>query len=479
MSRVDPSDTGAVPRRSHLSLTLWLALANAVAAFLLLALIAMLLYFGLAAQLNHQNHLYLHDEVRMLRRMLHNYGIGAMVSDEINADHHGEEYVKHYIRLLDKGGRTIAETRGMGEAAPHSSFRPAVRNGRPGLDNLWRNRKGETMLGASEWVDLGNGTGEQGILDVALDVTNVHNILKGCRFRISTLLVVGFMLCVAVSFAIARRGTRPLRQMTDMIRRVSVSNLDERVSGGAWPRELGTLALATNLMLDRLQDSFERLRNSAINLSHKMRTPLTILRGEAEVALSRERSVEELREVIVSGLEENVRLVRLVDNILFLSDAELGKFQCSPSAMDAGAEIEKVIDFYSPAAEEKGITINYSGSAQLLADAALFRKAAAALIANGLNYNAPGGSLDLSLSQGEGLSGALRVSDSGCGIPPEEQMKVFDRFYRVYATRHCDPHGTGLGLSIVQAIMELHRGSVAIDSRPKVGTSVTLTFPAH
>ena len=469
----------AASSNSRLSLTLWFALSTSIAAFFLLAFISFLLYLGLAAQLKSQNHFYLHDEVNILIKMIGSESDDGPLSAEINSDRNGGvEYVKHYIRLLDRNGKVVKETTDMGVVAPHDKFSTPVRDGRPGIDRLWRTAHGNMVLGTAEWVDLGKPSGEQGVLEVALDVTNVQSILEGYRHKIYGALFVGFFLCVAMSLAIARRGTRPLREMTEMINRISVSALDERISGADWPRELRTLSDATNLMLDRLQCYFERLYNSARNLSHKMRTPLTILKGEAEVALSRERTVEELQDVIVSGLEENRRLVRLVDNILFLSDAEIGKFQCTPCPLDADRELEKVLDFYSPLAEDKEISITCQGSACLMADASLFRKAAAALISNALPYNSPGGSVTLQLSQGDGNSGKLTCSDTGCGFDDSEKAKIFDRFYRIYGTRHRDPHGTGLGLSTVKAIMDLHNGGVEVQSAPGQGTVVTLIFPA-
>jgi two-component system, OmpR family, heavy metal sensor histidine kinase CusS len=470
-------DSVAARPRPCLSLTLWLALSMSFAAFFLLALISFLLYLGLAAQLRSQNHFYLHDEVNILVQMIRSENNDAPLSAEMNSDQHGEEYVKHYIRLLNRNEVVIQETRAMDVIAPHDRFTAPVRDGLPGVDSLWRTPKGNMMLGTAEWVDLGKMSGEQGLLEVALDVTNVQNILEGYRHKIYGALFVGFFLCIAVSLAIARRGTRPLREMTEMVNRISASALDERISGENWPSELKVLADATNLMLDRLQGYFERLYDSARNLSHKMRTPLTIMKGEAEVALSRERTVEELQDVIVSGLEENRRLVRLVDSILFLSDAEIGKFQYAPCELDADREIEKVLDFYSPLAEDREVAMTCQGSACLFADASLFRKAVAALISNALTYNTPGGSVDLLLSQGEGLSGKLSVTDSGCGFGEAEKQKVFDRFYRIYGTRHRDPHGTGLGLPTVKAIMDLHNGSVEVQSVPDKGTTVTLNFP--
>lgn len=460
------------------SLTVWLAVLNAGSAFFILTFISFLLYLALAAQLKNQNHQYLHDEVNTLERMLRSPAGDLAVLAEIVPDHGGDDYIKHFIRLMDRRENVLAETSGIDAVAPHSAFYRPQRDGRPGVDRLWYTRTGNRMLGTSVWVDLGRGTGEQGILEVALDVTNVHSILESYRHKIYLTLIVAFFCCLIIGFAIARRGTRPMREITEMVQRVTASSLKERIHGENWPGEVIALGDAMNGMLDRLQDSFERLYNSARNLSHKVRTPLTIMRGEAEVALSRERSVEELQQVIISNLEENNRLVRLADNILFLADAEMGKFTSVPVRIDAGRELDKIVDFYAPAAEDKEITISRQGEASFLADPALFRKAAAALLSNAITYNSPGGSVIFSLHQGAGLSGELRISDTGCGIPVEEREKVFDRFYRIYATRYMDPHGTGLGLPIAKTIVTLHGGTVDLRSEPMLGTTVILTFPA-
>jgi len=465
--------------RAPWSLTLWLALSSSLSAFFILALISLALYLGLASQLKNQNHLYLHDEVNALERMLHARVGDEAVLDEITPDQSGQEYVKHYIRLLDKREQLIIETSRMDLVAPHERFKLPLKDGRPGVDRQWRTETGKLVLATSVWVDLGKGTGEQGILEVALDITNVLGILEDFRIKIYGALFVGFFFCVGVNLVIAHRGTRPLRKMSQQVRGISVSNLQARIAGSDWPRELDQLVVATNLMLDRLQDSFERVYNSARNLSHKMRTPLTIMRGEAEVALSRERSVEELQNVIVSGLEENRRLERLVDNILFLSNAEMGKFERHAVQLDVGCEIDKVMDFYSPAAEDKGIVITCRGNALLVADPALVRKAVAALLSNAITFNVAGGTVRFSVRQGEGGSGEISVTDDGCGIAEEEQEKIFDRFYRIYTTRYLDPHGTGLGLPIAKAIMDLHHGSISVTSNLSYGTTVTLKFPDY
>ena len=464
--------------RLRWSLTLWFTVFNSFAAFSVLALIAILLYLGLSSQLGNQNHLYLHDELSILHNMIRSEGVGDALASEADSDQHGQEYVKHYIRIIDRGGQVLLETPGMTEAAPHRQFSAPLRDGRPGIDRTWRNASGNLVLGAAEWVTLNHDSGEQGVLEVALDVTNVQFILEGYRAKIYVTLFVGLLLCLLASRLIALRGTRPLQEIATMFSRVSVANLDERVEDVNWPTEIRVLAHATNRMLDRLSDSFARLNTSARNLSHKMRTPLTIMKGEAEVALSRERSVEELQQVILSGLEENSRLVRLIDNILFLSNVEQGKTECRKDLLSAVSEIEKVLQYYGPLAEDRNIEIRCHGDVRINADSSLLRKLTAALISNAITYNAPNGSIDLHLCLAEGDCGVITVSDTGCGIAPGEISRCFDLFYRIYATRYMDPHGTGLGLPIARAIMNLHKGEITVTSQPGRGTTVTLKFPA-
>jgi two-component system heavy metal sensor histidine kinase CusS len=470
---------GAVPAQSHRnwSLTLWLTFFNAISAFLMISLIAALLYFGLAGQLKNQNHIFLHDEMSTIQNLLRIQGSAVPVMPELSQGHAGVEYVKHYIRLTDRKGQLILETPGMGKLIPAHIF-PTPVSSRPGEDKTWRSADGTLILMTAARVEMQDSPGQHGVLQAAMDITNVEEILVDYRKKIYLLLSLGFVLCIAVSFLIANRGTRPLREITELIRGIRITNLEERISGHGWPLELSGLADAMNLMLHRLEDSFTRLYNSATNLSHKMRTPLTILRGEGEVALSRARSNEELQDVIASSLEEVGRLSRLGESILFLANAEMGKFQMERSELDGREQVDEVIEYYWPSAEERGIAITCEGAASFTADAVLFRKTVASLVSNALTYNTHGGTVALALRQKDKLCAEISITDSGCGIPPAEVVKIFDRFYRVYATRHMDPHGTGLGLPIAKAIMDLHEGSIAVESVHGKGTTVTLSFPA-
>jgi len=474
----DPDTSTAAPARPAWSLTFWLTCLSSLASFVILAVISLLLYGGLAAQLNRQNHTYLHDEADIIERLLRSRANADALAVELRQDHSGDEYIKHYVRLMDRNGAVIMQTSSMEEALPCTTFPLPQRDGRPGVDRTWRTTDGRLFLVSAAWVQIDPDAGTLGVLQVAVDITNVDQILISYRSNIYILLALGLLLCVAVSYLIARRGTRPLREMAAIVRRISGSSLEHRIVGDNWPAEALSLAAAMNLMLDRLQESFGRLYTSATNLTHKLRTPLTILRGEAEMALAHSRSVEELQDVISSSLEEYARLSRLGDNILFLADAETGKFQANPAALDGREEIEKVLDFYGPVAEEKGVAVSFRGEATFNADPSLFRKALAVLLSNAITYSEAGGEVAISLCQTEDGAAELSVADTGCGIAAEETDKIFDRFYRVYGTRHRDPHGTGLGLPIARAIMDLHHGTLMLESCLGAGSTVTLRFPA-
>lgn len=460
------------------SLTLRLTVANAASAFLLMALIALLLYGGLAAQLRKQNHVFLNDQLKTMEHLIRLERSVAAVKEEADSDSFGEAYVEHYVRLMDREQHVLFQTPGMERMVPAAALPVPDGGGYPAKDHTWRTANGKTVISTLTWIPLQSAPGGRAILQVAMDVTNVETILVGYRAKIYLVLSLGLLLCVAVSFAIARKGTQPVREITEIVRRITVTNLEERISGKGWPSELNTLAQSMNLMLYRLEDSFARLYQSATNLSHKMRTPLTILRGEAEVALSGQRSVEELQDVIASSLEEVGRLTRLGDNILFLANADMGKFQTEPVLVDCREEADLVVEYYLPFAEDRGITVTCEGEASVVADRALLRKSLSALVSNAVTYNSRGGRVEVTLRQEEGTSCSISVTDTGCGVPAQEMRKIFDRFYRIYATRYMDPHGTGLGLPIASAIMELHRGTVTVQSEPGEGTTATLHFPA-
>jgi two-component system heavy metal sensor histidine kinase CusS len=228
-------------------------------------------------------------------------------------------------------------------------------------------------------------------------------------------------------------------------------------------------------MLERLQASFQRLSQFSADLAHELRTPLNNLMGEAQVALSRDRSASEYVRVLQSALEEQTRLARMIDSMLFLAQAEQAKPALEPSILDARTEMRAVAEFYQPLAEEQGVQLACEGEGRIVAEPLLLRRALSNLLSNALKYTGRGGRVLLRVSAADDAV-TLSVIDSGVGIPAQHLGRLGDRFYRVDPARTDSSEGAGLGLAIVKSIMALHGGSLRVDSVVGQGTTASLQF---
>jgi two-component system heavy metal sensor histidine kinase CusS len=262
--------------------------------------------------------------------------------------------------------------------------------------------------------------------------------------------------------------------MARAVERIDAKQLHEKVSTQGLPRELQPLAAAFNNMTGRLESSFTRLSQFSADLAHEFRTPIGNMRGEAEVALTRARLPNDYRAVIESSVEEYDRLSGMIDNLLFLARSETADAPIQCSLFDAGAAVAKIADFFETALQEQDIKISCLGECEVYAEPILFRRAVSNLVSNAVRVTAPGGTVSISIVTGESAS-KIAVTDSGRGIPSEHLSRVFDRFYRVDASRNSK--GNGLGLALVRSIMQIHKGEASIVSEVGRGTTVTLTFP--
>jgi two-component system heavy metal sensor histidine kinase CusS len=289
-----------------------------------------------------------------------------------------------------------------------------------------------------------------------------------------------FVIFPVAGYQIARRGIRPVEDMATTARHISSTNLRERILAEGYPVELASLAHTFNKMLDRLEDSFERISRFSADIAHDLRTPVNNIRGEAEVALARARTVDEYRDVIESCLEEAVRLSDLIGALLFLARAESPLAHPHRVPVNVGELLGGVREYYEASAAEGGILLTAAQTVEPVfakLDRTLIQRAVGNLIANAVAHTPPGGAVVLR-ANADTTTIRIEVSDTGEGIPREALPKVFDRFYRVDKSRSQASGGTGLGLSIVQSIMVLHGGRVEISSEPGHGTCVTLHIPA-
>lgn len=295
------------------------------------------------------------------------------------------------------------------------------------------------------------------------------------RIDIWLAVAVGAALVGALGYAVARRGFSPVRSIGRQTSRIEAHNLSERLDIEGGPVELQDIASSVNRMLDRLERAFVRLSQFSSDLAHDMRTPLANVISSSQVTLSRSRSTEEYEALIESNIEECERLQRMIENMLFLARTDNAQQLIKVAEFDAESELRRLASYFQGLAEEAGVQIAVEGNTWIAADATLFRRAVSNLISNALDHAFAGSSVELSSFDSPKYA-VVQVTNRGDVIAPEHVDRIFERFYRIDASRHGSARNAGLGLAIVRSIMELHRGKVDVASGSE-RTTFTLYFP--
>ena len=383
------------------------------------------------------------------------------------------DHAPYWTRVLDSKGRTVTETPGMERFLPPSVFPPAQES-TSSIDGSKDYRIGAKLFSL---VAVNEKTGGQTYtIQLAQDRSSDEQLERRFGVLLGVMLAGSILASAIIAITVTKHGLRPLAEMTRSLERIGPAHLNERVAPAGWPRELQPLATTFDAMLARLEDAFTRLSQFSADLAHELRTPIGNMLGEAQVALTRDRTPAEYRETIESTIGECERLSGIVDNLLFVARVDAARESIARTRFDARAAVEKIAAFYQMIAEDHHVAISCSGEGQIYADPALFERAVGNLVDNALRFTPEHGSIQIALSNREG-DFQVAVTDNGHGIAPEHLPRVFDRFYRVDSSRGSD--GAGLGLALVKSIVELHGGSASIQSEVGRGTTVTLGFPRH
>jgi heavy metal sensor kinase len=307
----------------------------------------------------------------------------------------------------------------------------------------------------------------------SVSVTRRHFLLV-----MAAVLPLAVLLAGSGGWLLARRALRPVDRMTEAARRISAEHLDERVHTTGTGDELDRLAVTLNDMLGRLDVTFRQIRQFSADASHELQTPLTILQGELEVALRAPRTPDEYRHVLTSALEESKRIARLVEGLLLLSRADAGMLRMDHQAVDLARLVAEVCEQSQVLAKARGVTLDLGPltPVTMQGDPQHLRRLLVNLVDNGLKYTLAGGRVTLALHQ-EGVWAVLRVADTGIGLAPEEQERIFQRFYRAPTAVSRDVEGSGLGLCIAHSIVEAHGGSIQVESAEGHGSVFTVRLP--
>lgn len=387
-------------------------------------------------------------EEEQLRRELAAIAIG----------HHGIAY-----GVFDEQGRTVFKGPGPDLSRIVTQSKPVQSISADSL-LVWRDQGKSyrgVVLSTSGGADPGTFPYRVG---VAMDIDFHVEFLHGFDHMLWVSTVVLASIALLAAWLAVQWGHRPIRKVNKDIQAIRSSRLDARLNPLDVPIELQELADSFNDMLGRIEDGFAKLSNFSADIAHELRTPVTNLTTQTQVALSQSRSREEYREALYSNLEEFERMSRMIGDMLFLAQTENDPHNLRLTQVHLDELIRGLFDYFEALAEDAGITLRMIGSATpIQADRDMVMRAVSNLMSNAIRYSPRGSAVTVRLQQDE-HSTHIGVENSGTKIPENHLPKLFDRFYRVDPARQWKNAGSGLGLAIVKTIAEAHGGEVHASS---------------
>ncbi len=314
---------------------------------------------------------------------------------------------------------------------------------------------------------------------VAYPEDEITDVLQNLFSIFLLLIPVVFVISVVGGFFLAKKSLRPVDEITRTARKITATNLRERIHVNNPEDEIGRLTETLNDMIERLEASFEQVQQFSMDASHELRTPLTIMRGEIELALRGNKKTASYKKTLASLLEEVLRMTSIIEGLILLAKADSGnaKMEKKPTRLDSlVSEIREDADIL---AEQKKISVSISRLDEItvMGDPVRLRQLMLNLVDNAIKYTPEGGQVTLSLQRLNGDAN-FTVEDTGIGIPPRDMKRIFDRFYRVDKSRSRLPDGLGLGLSISKWVAEAHGGRLLAESRIGSGSRFTVILPA-
>lgn len=375
---------------------------------------------------------------------------------------------RHYIQILDRNGDLLFRSQSLrGHSLRY-----------PDLPYQWINIvttegfDGEQLRMALMQTDYVK-------IYVAYPLEPVYEVLD--NFFYNALMIAPFALIISIvgGWFLANRSLKPVDELTKAAKEITAQNLSRRLPMYDVDDEIGRLTAQFNDMIARLEASFSQIQQFSADASHELKTPLTIMRGEIEVALRKKRISKETRELLASLYDEVLRLSTIVESLMTLIKSDNGRLVLAIEKVELDTLLTELIKEAQMLAAKKKITLEYLSQAHpvLMGDSTRLKQLFLNLLDNAIKYTPPHGEVQVQLLT-EASMAVVTVKDNGIGIPAQEQEKIFERFYRASHKRqgvHSD--GSGLGLAIAKWIVEVHRGSIAVQSREGKGSTFIVRLP--
>ncbi|MBM4160439.1 MAG: HAMP domain-containing protein [Ignavibacteria bacterium] len=375
---------------------------------------------------------------------------------------------RQYIQILDRNGDLLYRSPSLGKEALQYA---------------------EVPYGWVKLVTIHNELGHELRLAVtqndyvkiflAYPLDELNEALDGLFSNYLWLSPLALFISVVGGWFLAHKSLKPVDTITKTARKISAQNLSQRLPKHKVDDEIGRLTATFNDMIERLQESFAQIQRFSADASHELRTPLTIMRGEIEVALRKKRLPEPTRVLLTSVHDELVRLSAIVEGLITLIKTDSGRLTFRFDDIQLDKIVEEISEDALVLAAKKKIRVEIERIDPIVmrGDAARLRQLFLNLIENAVKYTPPHGKITLSLHHTNGAA-TVHVQDTGVGIPRRDLAKIFKRFYRVKQEGLEEPSGSGLGLAIARWIAEAHHGTISVKSRPRKGSTFTVTFPS-
>jgi two-component system heavy metal sensor histidine kinase CusS len=313
-------------------------------------------------------------------------------------------------------------------------------------------------------LDLRPHGGERLRMTLQADTRPDRELLNALALSLLLVPVIGGVLVAVITAWRVRTDLRPLTELAEQTRRITVHRLDQRLALPEAATELAPWIEQFNGLMDRLQAAITQLEAFNADVAHELRTPLASLMGHTEVALSRERSANELREVMVASLEDLQQLSGMVQDMLFLSRTDRGAQARRGAASSLRLTAEKVVEFHLVSVEEAGLRASVHGDAEIAVDLPLLQRALSNLLDNAIRHARPHSEVRVRIEPLAHGAARVLVENAGEPIAPQALPRIFDRFYREDASRSESGQHHGLGLAIVAAIARMHGGHTEASS---------------
>ena len=314
-------------------------------------------------------------------------------------------------------------------------------------------------------------------IQVGMSCEGAHNALEQFRKNFLVVMIPLFILGLAGGMLLSYQTRRPIRNIIKTVQSLDLEKMTEMVPRSFSGDELDELAGLFNKMLDNIHRLIEGMKNSLDNVAHDLRTPMTRFRNIVDLALQDEEDIDMLKEALVRGIEESDHILKMLDTLMDISEAETGTMNIHRKQVDICDLIGKIADMYAFVAEEKEISIDIKlpESLYISIDSNRMGQVISNILDNAVKFTAPEGHIYIEALQ-HNKDVIIRVKDSGTGISPEELPMIWDRLYRG-GQSSTGKKGLGLGLSLVKGIVEAHNGHVEALSEPGKGSTFIIRLP--